>query len=570
MRPAISIGYLLLLLSCAKQTTPTGGPKDETPPQLLRSVPANRQTGFNRNQVELLFNEYVQVNNVREQIVIVPTVGKKFEVVARKNKVTLKFNSKLLDSTTYTINFREAIQDLTEKNAAKNLKLAFSTGPYVDSLSIEGSVHDLLKGTASENYTVAIAPLTDTFSIFIHTPQFFTLTDKKGGFSIENVKRGTYRLYAFQDVNKNLKVDSRSEPFGFLADTIYLNKSVKNISLYSIMLDMRPIKLISAKPVGNHFLLRFNKGYEACKIEGMLPDFSVQYDNPDFSSIRFFNTLAGLDSLPVRLAITDSIANTMDTVFYLAFNKLNLQKEKFGIKGQKFSYIESKQHIKGELLFTKPVSRVTYDSIFIQLDSLTKVFFKESDFTWNQTRTIAHFTKQLPKPFDPTKPVVSRNTSRQSERGSDIRRTGEKPRPVTKPSETIAFNQLTLAAGAFQSVEADSSVFMSMPFSVVKPETSATLLIDVQGAGNTITQVLDANYQVIAQSSSKKMRFENLQPAEYLVRVILDKNNNGKWDPGNYYLNQPPEHVLFYSDDTGNKKINLKANWEVGPLLIRY
>jgi hypothetical protein len=53
------------------------------------------------------------------------------------------------------------------------LKLAFSTGTYLDSLSIEGTAYDLLKNVDSKEATVALYQL-DTFDIFKHKPIYVT------------------------------------------------------------------------------------------------------------------------------------------------------------------------------------------------------------------------------------------------------------------------------------------------------------------------------------------------------------------------------------------------------------
>jgi uncharacterized protein (DUF2141 family) len=571
MRIAVVIGFLALLLGCAKQTTPTGGPKDSEPPELLRSTPSNRQTGFKRNEIDLVFNEYVQINNAREQVIIVPTVGKKFEVTARRNKVTLKFNSELLDSTTYTINFREAIQDLTEKNASKNLTLAFSTGAYIDSLSVSGSVRDLLKDIPVENYTVALVPLSDTFNIFAHMPKYFFLTDKQGNFTIENLKKGDYRIYAFNDKNKNLRVDSQSEAFAFLVDTIRLEQPIKDLELYSILLNMRPFKLVSAKRIGHQFIVRLNKGYAIGKIASVFPDQPIYYDNPEYSTIRFYNTLTDIDSLSVHLFLTDSMNTSLDTTLYVSFNKLSIQKESFSVKPQNLSYLENRQKVQGQFAFSKPVLTILYDSIYIKLDSATTVAFSEKDFSWNPSFTLAQFNKQLPQPFEAAKPKTSRNTTQQLPRlQGAAKRTDPGSRSTIKQKPAIAFNELIITKGAIRSVEGDTLPFISSPFSIIKPETAATLFVEVAGTGNTITQLLNAKYEVIAESLSKKITFENLVPGEYLIRTILDSNANNKWDTGNYFLNQEPEAVIFYKDEKENRTITLKANWELGPLLIQY
>jgi hypothetical protein len=181
----------IFVLGCARQSTPTGGPKDTIPPVLIKSYPAKGQINFKDNYLELTFSEAVILNNPKEQFLITPSVGKEYKTELRKNKVFIRFEKPLLDSTTYSINFRDGIQDITEKNPARNLKLAFSTGHYIDSLSIAGKVTELLKDKEVKDATVALYQ-TDTFNIFKHKPVYITRANDKGIFSIENLKPGKY------------------------------------------------------------------------------------------------------------------------------------------------------------------------------------------------------------------------------------------------------------------------------------------------------------------------------------------------------------------------------------------
>ena len=159
----------LLILSCAKQSTPTGGPKDTIPPVLVGSIPAEKQKLFKSQKIELEFSELIILNNPKDQIIITPSIGKDYKITAKKNTATIEVDKPLSDSTTYTINFRDAIQDITEKNPARNLHLAFSTGTYIDSLSISGSIHELLTDKFIKDVTVALYQ-SDTFDIFKHKP----------------------------------------------------------------------------------------------------------------------------------------------------------------------------------------------------------------------------------------------------------------------------------------------------------------------------------------------------------------------------------------------------------------
>ena len=336
MKQIFYSALLLILYSCAQQTSPTGGPKDEEAPELISSNPENKATNFKGKQIELNFSEFIQLDKPKEQIIISPTV-KEVETSFRKNTVTLLFNSPLADSTTYTINFREAVKDLTERNPAINLKLAFSTGPYLDSLSIEGTVFDLLTTKPMGDITVALHTENDTFNIFKHKADFFTKADSEGKFKIENLKATSFYLYAFQDKNKNLIVDGRNERYGFKAEKIHLTKNETGIHVPLITLDSRSIKLISARPLQNYFLIKANKG---------IRDYTVTTDNSspviytrgdDNTSVKVYQNIEVKDSLQARVQFSDSLDNKIDTLLYLKFNPKNedMKLDKFTIQFEK-------------------------------------------------------------------------------------------------------------------------------------------------------------------------------------------------------------------------------------------
>src|SRR5690606_33989008 len=137
----------------------------------------------------------------------------------------------------------------TERNKAENLKLAFSSGTYIDSLFTQGTIYDALTASPLKNITVGLYT-SDTFNIFQHMPPYFTKGNDKGYFILENLKPDNYFVYAWDDKNKNLTVDSKTEAYGFLKDTLQLRPNIDSISLAIplIRLDARPLRLVSARP----------------------------------------------------------------------------------------------------------------------------------------------------------------------------------------------------------------------------------------------------------------------------------------------------------------------------------
>lgn len=565
--PIYLIITLSLLWGCAKQTTPTGGEKDEIPPTLLKSNPPNRQTNFNKNEIELTFDELVQVNNPRDQIIITPAIGKKFEAEARKNRVILKLNGELKENTTYTIMFREAVQDITERNPAENLKLAFSTGDLIDSLSITGTVSNLLEDKPLKNITVGLVPYSDTVNIFKHEAQWITVTNDKGKYQLDNLKAGSYLLYAFDDKNKNMLVDSRTEVFAFKAQPVQLDSSLSNIDLKLVQLDHRDFKLISARPIARYFNVRTTKGMAEYTATSTVDSIPITSFLEDASTVRIYNTFPQMDSLPVSFHFVDSTTNTIDTVLYIKFDSRTSTKENFNTKIEYCDFLQNKSLLKAELSANKPIAFVNTDSVYIQLDSVNRITFTEEDIQLSPDKRKLYISKKLPKETDfIKKPTTTSGPTH--ERGETVKEREVKPRKEKEEEEKTPSNNLILPRNTLISIESDSSADIKSAIKTITPENSGLITVEVKTTESVIVQVLNRNFKVVQESYSLQPRFENLPPGEYYIRVILDKNNNQKWDAGNFFNKIEPEPVIFFKSEKGIPTTNLKANWEVGPLLI--
>lgn len=549
----------VLVMQCAKQTAPTGGPKDETPPELKDSYPKHEQVNFKGDRIELSFTEYVQLNNPREQIIITPSVGKKFEVTNNKSRVTIELNARLQDNTTYSINFREAIQDITEKNPA-NIKLAFSTGPYIDSLSINGKVSDALNEKVAANYTVALAEASDTFNIFKHSASWLTLTDKKGFFSLENLKPGTYTLYAFDDKSKNLLVDSKNEMYGFLAKQITLSRNIDSLKVKTFKLDINPLKLITARTTFAYFNLRFSKSLIDYNIQAVDSATQIYASlEKDLTTVKLYNTIPNIDSLQVRVRATDSLNYKVDTLLYIKFPKKESTHDKLTATLITPSLFESNAVLSTQVDFSKPITTFNPDSMYIRLDSATRISFTEDDYSWENKRMTLLINKKidLNKFFPPDTSSTSNPTNN--------------PKPIPGKLHKPAGVSIILSKGAFISIEKDTAQELSGAFAFTKTESTAVIEVKVETTENFIVQLLNRSEKIVQQKvNQKEITFENLPAETYFLRVIMDTNKNGKWDAGNFLTKTESEPIIYYRNPKGLKEIPLKANWQVGPLLIKY
>jgi hypothetical protein len=552
--------YPLFILACAKQSAPTGGPKDTIPPRLVWAIPANESVNFKGNSLEMEFSEMVALNNPQEQLIITPSIGKDFEVKTKKNSVILQFNKQLLDNTTYTFNFREAIQDITEKNPVRNFQLAISTGSYIDSLSVEGTISDLIKAKETKDATVALYPKNDTFNIFKHPATIFTKTSDKGKFKIDHLKPDTYYIYAFEDKNRNLIVDSKTESYAFDSDSMDLRNDTSKISLGLVRLDARPLKLTSGRPYNTFFNIRTSKSLQHFTLEAINKTDIYYCFGEDQSNIRIYNTINKGDSIQFKLNAIDSIGNTIDTTLYAKFLEREATPERFTASMQSSSIIADKGQLKATIQLSKPLKEINFDSLYFQTDSTTIIKLTKNDLAYDEIHRLLTIQKTLDKSLfvtkEPEKPSGSTQTAAK-----------EKKKPAQKP-----LNQLYAGTSTFISVELDTSKSITQSINPLKAEDLSRILYDIKTQNKIIIQLLDKNFTVLKEEFDKhKGEFDNLTAGEYLIRIVIDRNDNQKWDLGNYYKKQEPEPLVYYKESVkGNMIINLKANWdyELTPMLI--
>src|SRR5580704_6183819 len=129
----------ILFAACANEKAPEGGKKDTTPPKLKKLNPPNKTLHFASDRIEITFDEYIKPTGFA-QTLISPPMDKRPDFKINGKTLVIKFKSKLRDSTTYTINFAEDIKDVNEGNILNNFTYVFSTGDFIDSQKISGTI----------------------------------------------------------------------------------------------------------------------------------------------------------------------------------------------------------------------------------------------------------------------------------------------------------------------------------------------------------------------------------------------------------------------------------------------
>lgn len=254
--------YFLILYfftSCAVIVRPSGGPKDEEPPQLIHIVPDSNQLNFKKNKIILTFDEYIEIDDVNGLTISPPPVIKPKTEIKNKSFYIL-LSEPLKDSTTYQVSLTEVIHDLNEKNKFSNLTWRFSTYQQIDSAKIEGTVIDNLTMEPVKGASVALLPQgSDQLPDSLWYPIFITKTDQDGEFIFSNLAPNQqFLLYAFKDINNNLRVENE-EFAGYNPNIVLSNDSTKHVLRLAINLNSFKTSLKKQYCIHNQlYALKFN------------------------------------------------------------------------------------------------------------------------------------------------------------------------------------------------------------------------------------------------------------------------------------------------------------------------
>ena len=133
---------LLIIIRCAHQLPPDGGPVDKTPPEIIRVFPEDGSINFDEDYLEIEFSEYVDNRSVQDAIFISPAI-EGLEYDWGGTELDISFTEPLKDSTTYTITIGTDAKDLNNGNKMeKAFNFVFSTGSKIDKGKIFGKVYD--------------------------------------------------------------------------------------------------------------------------------------------------------------------------------------------------------------------------------------------------------------------------------------------------------------------------------------------------------------------------------------------------------------------------------------------
>lgn len=521
------IVILFFLAACASIVPPSGGPVDEIPPVVEKINPPINTLNFSEKGVDFTFDEYVVLNDINNQFIISPPLDKKADIKIKGKKIQVVFGENLKPNTTYTLNFGNGIKDNNEGNILGGLTYTFSTGDYIDSLSLTGSIKDAFTLLPILNAAVGLYKLTDDSTIFKVKPWYLTRPDSSGNFKFSNLSPGEYELVAFDDANRNLKIET-NEKLAFYNQLIDLNYFEKDSNKYSLLLspqfqETNP-KLITYKELA--------KGKYEIISAGSNCNISInnnQFNKKETQIIKKSYKTCDTITVYTNNICTDStvLKVNIDTIEENIVIKCKSKDYTKNLITSATSFNDYNYLKPIRISFTNPPIEVKEKEIQVIEDSIQLTDFK---IVTDSTDPLSLLLKY---PFKKDKKYT-----------------------IVLPKGSIKdLYQQELDSTAISVKTATESFFGNLSV-IIKGGDSTNLIVQLMDAQNTVIHENIIN-------SKRTLSYTNLLPGSYFVKVIKDDNKNGVWDVGQYFDKKQPEKVYITP-----QSLDVRANWDITDMKI--
>jgi uncharacterized protein (DUF2141 family) len=220
---------------CANPIAPSGGPRDSLPPVLIAVTPKDSSENFNAKKVSFSFNEFVEVANVHDNLIVSPVPKIEPIVESKLRTVTIKIKDTLEANTTYAYNFGDAIKDINEGNILKNFTYVFSTGDHIDSLELTGRVEVAETGQPDSTLIVMLHRNGDDSALIKEKPRFIAKLDSLGRFHFRHLPAGIFYLYALKDEGGQKKYLSKKQLFAFADKPVTIGSNNLPVTMYAFL-----------------------------------------------------------------------------------------------------------------------------------------------------------------------------------------------------------------------------------------------------------------------------------------------------------------------------------------------
>ena len=563
-------------------------------------------------QIELTFDEYINSQGMSQELVISPPMEETPEIRMRGKTLVIDFMEDLRENTTYTLSFGETIKDLNEGNILRNFEFVFSTGEKLDSLGVLGmAVQSFdLEFPETENpfFVMLYENLSDSAPL-LEIPDYIGKITPQGAFLINNIRPGTYRLFALQDLNRSFKYDVPEEMIGFIDTTLLLDPGMFDYKLTdtvpapdsllvdsldidlqdSLGLDMQDTLIVEVSD--SVMLAELGKYSVYVDIflfqEDNKPQYLADYARDDRRKLSlYFNRelsqrvqmepynfdpagdwflleehvmkdtldywlrdslVYKTDSLQflAEYPVTDSLQQIITYYDTLKFNYREPQK----VTGRRGRQDDKEEQVE-KITLSTGVSSSQQQDIYRPLS----IEVQHPVFSTDQSRislTRKEDTLMVPVPFS-----LEKDSTR-------VRRYFIK---VDWESETRYF--LDIYPGTITDIYGLTHDTISINFMSRGIDYYGRILLNLSGVdGPKIIQVIDKDDKIVRVSrviENGLIEIPFLGPAGFTLKVVHDDNGNGKWDTGSYLEGIQPESVSYHPGTiTVRSNFDMEINWNL-------
>lgn len=567
---------LAFIYSCANMGMPKGGPKDKTPPVIVKSIPEPNQLNFKESKIRITFDEFVVPEEMNDKFIVSPPTSKRPTFKTKGKTFMVDLNEKLLPNTTYSLDFKDGIVDNNEQNKYRDLRLAFSTGSHLDTLRIVGFVRDAFTLEPAKNCLILLYKGTSDTLVHKSKPDFIGKTNAMGFFAVTNLPSASYQLYAISDVDNNLKYTAGVDSIAFM------DKRIEPTAEYQPKRDTVVTGADTLVVLGKtrfypdplNFSLFFEKGF----------DLSLdKYERPNRKTVNltFIGSTADtfqvevLNAKPkgewnliersrnadtLKVWLTDSLVYKRDT---LALRLSYLQKDSLGHFFTKKDTIklylaedqaarqEKNKHKERRKMAEEPTSVVISSSLASFLDPYRDIRIESPEPIQSfDTSKVSLYVKKDTSYVR----IFAKIKQDQSNQRRYL---------ISYPWEFETNYKLNIDSTALKTIYGMYGKTFKSEFKTQSEEHYGKIIFWIKNVkGPTLIQLLenDKDEHVLKQLSINKdgeITLPFLEPKKYLMKAIFDKNNNGKWDSGDLKEKIEPEEVCYYLS-----VIKVRSNWD--------
>ncbi len=518
MKRITSFILIAFTLGCAIQVAPTGGLKDEVAPKILSEKPESSTTQFDEDEFVVSFDEFVQLDRLKEQLVVSPPLEHTLSTAIRGKRLKVKIKDTLKESTTYVFNFGNAIVDIRENNPVENYTYVLSTGTFIDSGKIAGRVINAFEAVPAAKVTVmAYSSNRENLDSlpYLEKPDYVSKTDDYGDFILEYMKEGDYKLFALKDNNDNYLFDKQTEMIAFLDSTVSTAEKIDSVRMFLFEEDHELQYIKEQEENGPSIHLIFNLDVDTFSYSTELVDsirlepLLVDIDLPDDSIMIWW------PDLKMRFPLIIDADTLRDTL------KVGIDTIQANSRGSNLRITNFGQH----QFFTPPFLKFNYplDSINTALIKLINKDSVELPFELKGTRRAMEYLF------------------------------------IYEQVEGMRYS-LSIDSGAFIDIYGhinDSSGF-SFTLDEESDYGSLEVRIELEREGPYILQLTTGKGKFIKEVylTEPTYLFEHLKSGTYGLKLIIDENGNQEWDTGEYLKAIHPEQAINYEGE-----IRIRNRW---------